>query len=303
MTIDEDKPQEAQAPTVNKCSILGHDVNNKAIRAIAITAVFCLIIPTSDTWQTLPKALLANRSGITGFICQLLNIIVGALLALPMWVSVLLGGVAVAILLAALAQKVGINDVKSRVALYVLCGLEILMTLMIFAASLNGSSQSSADEDVGVVLSMFAMLGIVIAIVGGAVLEIYVGIRLCGCKAYRNLGIVFIIYATIGSLAGLISMAFEDYSVGAKVMDLVNDTIACVYVYFIYAALVRIKTKNDPVKMVISYGLIIYAFLVMTFAIDAAYDPSVSQKNEEREYQTIDEENDDELLDDDYWDF
>lgn len=303
MAVDDDKPQETQAPTANTCSIFGHDVSDKAIRAIAITAVVCLIIPTSDTWQSLPKILLANRSGITGFICQVLNTFVSALLALPMWLSVLLGGVAVALLLAALAQKVGSNDGKSRVALYVLCGLELLMAVMMSVASLDGNGQPSADESAGLLLSMFGLLGIGIALFGGAALEIYVGIRLCSVKAYRNLGIVFIIYAAIGSLAGLISVAFEDYSVGAKVMDLVNDAIASVYVYFIYAALVKPKGKNDHVKAVIAYGLIIYAFLVMTFAIDAAYNPSVIKQNEESDYQSIDDESNDDFPGDDLWDF
>lgn len=303
MAVDDDKPQETQAPTANTCSIFGHDVSDKAIRAIAITAVVCLIIPTSDTWQSLPKILLANRSGITGFICQVLNTFVSALLALPMWLSVLLGGVAVALLLAALAQKVGSNDEKSRVALYVLCGLELLMAVMMSVASLDGNGQPSADEGAGLLLSMFGLLGIGIALFGGAALEIYVGIRLCSVKAYRNLGIVFIIYAAIGSLTGLISVAFEDYSVGAKVMDLVNDAIASVYVYFIYAALVKPKGKNDHVKAVIAYGLIIYAFLVMTFAIDAAYNPSVIKQNEESDYQSIDDESNDDFPGDDLWDF
>lgn len=303
MAVDDDKPQETQAPTANTCSIFGHDVSDKAIRVIAITAVVCLIIPTSDTWQSLPKILLANRSGITGFICQVLNTFVSALLALPMWLSVLLGGVAVALLLAALAQKVGSNDGKSRVALYVLCGLELLMAVMMSVASLDGNGQPSADEGAGLLLSMFGLLGIGIALFGGAALEIYVGIRLCSVKAYRNLGIVFIIYAAIGSLAGLISVAFEDYSVGAKVMDLVNDAIASVYVYFIYAALVKPKGKNDHVKAVIAYGLIIYAFLVMTFAIDAAYNPSVIKQNEESDYQSIDDESNDDFPGDDLWDF
>lgn len=303
MAVDDDKPQETQAPTANTCSIFGHDVSDKAIRVIAITAVVCLIIPTSDTWQSLPKILLANRSGITGFICQVLNTFVSALLALPMWLSVLLGGVAVALLLAALAQKVGSNDGKSRVALYVLCGLELLMAVMMSVASLDGNGQPSADESAGLLLSMFGLLGIGIALFGGAALEIYVGIRLCSVKAYRNLGIVFIIYAAIGSLAGLISVAFEDYSVGAKVMDLVNDAIASVYVYFIYAALVKPKGKNDHVKAVIAYGLIIYAFLVMTFAIDAAYNPSVIKQNEESDYQSIDDESNDDFPGDDLWDF
>lgn len=303
MAVDDDKPQETQAPTANTCSIFGHDVSKRAIRAIAITAVVCLIIPTSDTWQSLPKVLLANRSGFTGFICQVLNDFVSASLAIPMWAIVLLGGMAVALLLAALAQKVGSNDEKSRVALYVLCGLELLMAVMMSVASLDGNGQSSADEGAGLLLSMFALLGIGIALFGGAVLEIYVGIRFCGIKAYHNLGIMFIIYAAIGSLAGLISVAFEEYSVGAKVMDLVNDAIASVYVYFVYASLVKTKGKNDPVKAVIAYGLIIYAFLVMTFAIDAAYNPSVIKQNEESDYQSIDDESNADFPDDDFGDF
>ncbi len=237
-------------------------------------------------------------------ICRVLNMVVEALLAVPLWLSVLLAAAATIVLLATLAEKINALDSKNRNALYILCAIVAVAAVAMLAISLTGDSDSeNVDEGMEIVTAVLLLLLAVPAVIALAALEIYIGIRFnrYDTKPYKNLGLCLIIYPIAACSLMFIGLAFDGYSVGAKIIDFFEAVNDCILIYFLYAALMRTVRKKDPVKAVISYGLIIYGFLVMLFAIDAAFNPAVANppaKEKESVTTTYTEDDIDDFLDD-----
>lgn len=305
MNSDEGKAQEASAPSINKYSIFGHEVNGGTIRILAIMATVCYIIPTSDVWEKAPEALSAKTHGLAGTIFQILNAIIEAVLAIPMWVSVLLMAIAMVLLLAALAEKVGATDSKNRIALYILSAILIVFAVMTMAFSFPDDSDAAAEVgDLEIIAGLFALLVMFFVVVCLAALEIYIGVRFgrSGVKRYKDLGLCFVINAIVGCLILLFGTLFDDYSVGAKIISLLDKVNECVLIYFIYVVLTNSVKKNNIVKSVTEYGLVIYGILVMLFAVEVSFDPTIQQSTKEKEIiintKTTTEDDEDDYLND-----
>lgn len=210
MINEEYKARETSVPSANKYSVFGLEVDKKMIRIAAIVAAICYILPTSDVWNKLPKSLTSHSHSITGFILRTLNTIMESILAIPMlWVSVLLAAAATMLLLAALAEKVSASDNKNRIALYVLCAVQVLLAVSALATSLTGDGSSiGSDGDMELFASVFALLLMVPALMGLVVLEIYIGIRFNKYdeKRFKNLGVCFITYPIVGFILFFFSL-------------------------------------------------------------------------------------------------
>lgn len=267
--ITEDEEAESMT-TPASISVFGYSISPSNILLLGIIAAVFALLPTKEVWE-MPSENWLHGSGLTGVIMEVLNYFLIFSLNIPQWIIVLVGSGAEAVLMVALANKVGAFDNKNKVALYILSAVFVVFTFTFMSDSLTGGETDMNDEELTAsALAMMMMIPLAIAYVG---LMVYSGIRFLsyGTEKYKHFGTYFIVYAIASTFLSLLTISFPTYSVGAKIMNLIGVALDCGMIYFLTASLIRLKPKN-PLKYIISYGLIIVAFFVMIFAIDNAFD-------------------------------
>lgn len=241
------------------------------VLVIAIVAVVFTLLPNSETW--LPDDFTAFGHGFTGAITTVLNTLLNVSVKVPEWIYILLSCGSMALLMIMLGNKIGKIDSKNKIALYILSGVFVVLAFASMGVSMTGDDYNSDISDgAEAFAAIVAILMMAVFMIALCALMIFIGVRFMsyGSKKYKTFGTYFIVYVVADILVVILEACMPDYSVGAKIMSLLENALDCGLIYFLTASLIPLGKKN-PLKYVIGYGLIIIAFMVLIFAIDMAY--------------------------------